>query len=331
MTYHRFVLLTCVLTFIVIVLGAYTRLTDAGLGCPDWPGCYGRMIVPSGEHEVEQKHYLEQRALEPEKGWMEMIHRYFAGTLGLFILVITIWSWRRRGRDPVQPVVLPTFLLLLVIFQALLGMWTVTLLLKPVIVMAHLLGGFATLSLLALLAMRTAPTRRPPVARSTAPARWRALAAGGLLILVLQIALGGWTSTNYAALSCLDFPTCHGTWVPEMDFNEAFVMWRGLGVNYEFGVLEHPARTAIHVTHRVGALLTLLYLGWLVIAILRLDRGLAGAALLVGALLLAQVSLGIANVLLHLPLGVATAHNGVAALLLVSLVYLNYRLWPQRH
>jgi cytochrome c oxidase assembly protein subunit 15 len=284
------------------------------------------MIVPASPDEVEHKHYLEQRALEPGKGWMEMIHRYFAGTLGLLILAIAVWSWLRRRGDPEQPVWLPTFLLALVIFQAALGMWTVTLLLKPVVVMAHLLGGFATFALLVLLALRTG-RRRPLVG---AP-EWRRAGLIGLFILVLQIALGGWTSTNYAALSCLDFPTCQGSWTPEMDFKEAFVMWRGLGVNYEFGVLEHPARTAIHVTHRIGALLTLLYLGWLVIALMRAGNGMGGAALLVGSLLLAQVALGIGNVLLHLPLGVATAHNGVAALLLVSLVYLNYRLWQRRH
>jgi cytochrome c oxidase assembly protein subunit 15 len=326
MSYHRFVQFACLLAFAVILLGAYTRLADAGLGCPDWPGCYGQLTVPENEAEVVDKAYLEQRPLEPEKGWAEMIHRYFAGTLGLVILLLTIWAWKRRSEHPDQPVWLPTLLLGLVIFQALLGMWTVTLLLKPVVVMAHLLGGFATLALLVLLALRTA---------SQVPAggddRWRGAAAAGLLVLVAQIALGGWTSANYAALSCLDFPTCQGSWVPDMDFDEAFVMWRGLGVNYEYGVLEHPARTAIHVTHRIGALVTFLFLGWLVLGILRARTGLSGAALLVGGLLFVQVGLGIGNVLLHLPLGVATAHNGVAALLLVSLVYLNYRLWRQPH
>jgi cytochrome c oxidase assembly protein subunit 15 len=324
MAYHRFVIATAVLTFVVIVLGAYTRLTDAGLGCPDWPGCYGRLIVPQSEEQVIEKHYLDQRALDPEKGWMEMIHRYFAGALGLMILALTVWAWRRRRHDPDQPVGLPTALLALVVFQAALGMWTVTLLLKPVIVMAHLLGGFATFSLLVLLALRTAP-RRP----ATPVRGWRTASAAALLVLVTQIALGGWTSTNYAALSCLDFPTCQGSWVPDMDFDEAFVMWRGLGVNYEFGVLEHPARTAIHVTHRVGALVTFLVIGGLVLGLLRARQGLTGAALLIGGLLLVQIALGIGNVVLHLPLGVATAHNGVAALLLVSLVYLNYRLWRQ--
>jgi cytochrome c oxidase assembly protein subunit 15 len=324
MAYHRLIVLSAILAFVVIVLGAYTRLTDAGLGCPDWPGCYGKLLVPQSPEQVTEKHYLEQRPLDPAKGWMEMIHRYFAGALGLLILAITVWSWRRRRSVANTPVWLPTALLVLVIFQAALGMWTVTLLLKPVVVMAHLLGGFATFSLLVLLALRTAP-RRAVVPVSG----WRGAGAVAILVLVAQIALGGWTSTNYAALSCLDFPTCQGSWMPEMDFDEAFVMWRGLGVNYEYGVLEHPARTAIHVAHRIGALVTTLYLGWLVFGLLRSGQGLVGTALLIGGLLIAQVSLGIGNVLLHLPLGVATAHNGVAALLLISLVYLNFRLWRQ--
>lgn len=327
MAYYRFIVFTCFLAFAAIVLGAYTRLADAGLGCPDWPGCYGQLTVPASAEEVVDKGYLEQRALEPEKGWKEMVHRYFAGTLGLAILVVAVWSWLRRRGDPDQPVWLPTFLPVLVVFQALLGMWTVTLLLKPVVVMGHLLGGFATFSLLVLLALRV--RREHPLARFGS-GRWRGAAAAGLIILIAQIALGGWTSSNYAALACLDFPTCQDSWAPEMDYDEAFVMWRGLGVNYEYGVLEHPARTAIHVTHRIGALVTLLYLGWLVFVLLR-GQALHGAALLVGGLLLVQVGLGIGNVLLHLPLGVATAHNGVAALLLVSLVYVNFRLWRQQH
>ena len=326
MAYSRFIIFTCFLAFAVIALGAYTRLADAGLGCPDWPGCYGQLTVPDSPDQVVEKAYLEQRALEPEKGWKEMIHRYFAGTLGLAILAIAIWSWKRRARFTDQPVWLPTFLLALVIFQALLGMWTVTLLLKPVVVMGHLLGGFATFALLVVLALRVGERRR-----MRGGGQLRLAGAVGILILVAQIALGGWTSSNYAALACLDFPTCQGSWVPEMDFKEAFVMWRGLGINYEYGVLEHPARTAIHVTHRIGALVTFLYLGWLVVKALQQGRGLTVGALLVGGLLLVQVILGVGNVLLHLPLGVATAHNGVAALLLVSLVYLNFRLWRQQH
>lgn len=326
MNYQALIKLTIVLALCVIVLGAYTRLVDAGLGCPDWPGCYGQILVPKTAEEVEQKHYLEQRPLEPHKGWAEMVHRYFAGALGLLILAITVVSWKRRRDDPAQPVWLPTLLLGVVIFQALLGMWTVTLLLKPVVVMGHLLGGFTTLALLLLLALSVSDKRRASVPRDL-----RGWAALGLVILVLQIALGGWTSTNYAALSCPDFPTCQGVWLPETDFSEAFVLWRGLGINYEFGVLEHPARVAIHLTHRIGAVITLLYLAGLVLALRRRGGLLAQAANLVGVLLLVQVGLGISNVVLHLPLPVAVAHNAVAALLLLSLVYVNFLLWRRRH
>lgn len=326
MAYKRFIWIAAAFALVVIVLGAYTRLADAGLGCPDWPGCYGKLTVPSTEAEVDEKHYLEQRPLEPEKGWAEMVHRYFAGTLGLLILSIAAWSWYRRD-VPRQPVLLPTFLVGLVIFQALLGMWTVTLLLKPVVVMAHLLGGFATFSLLLLLAFRVGERDYIPLGAD----RMKVWAILGLIILVLQIALGGWTSTNYAALACPDFPTCNGAWVPESDFSEAFVMWRGLGINYEFGVLEHPARVAIHYTHRIGALITFLYLGWLSLGLIRAGGVMTGSGLLLAGLLGLQVTLGIANVVLYLPLGVAVAHNMVAALLLGSIVMVNHQLWRRQY
>jgi len=285
------------------------------------------MVVPANEAAVEHKGYLAQRPLEPHKGWKEMVHRYFAGTLGLVILVLAIWGWLRRD-VPGQPVFLPLLLLGIVIFQAMLGMWTVTLQLKPIVVMGHLLGGFTTLALLLLLALRT---RRKPIPGSINPRVWRPLAVIGLVLLIAQIALGGWTSSNYAALACPDFPTCQGSWWPETDFRNAFVLWRGLGINYEFGVLEHPARTAIHLAHRIGALIVFLYLGWLGLRLI--TRGgdvLARTGWLIVTLLLVQVSLGIGNVLMHLPLPIAVAHNAVATLLLLSLILLSYQLW-QRH
>ncbi len=321
--YRTFVAVTLVLAFCVIVLGAYTRLSDAGLGCPDWPTCYGHLTVPDSPEAVEQKYYLDQRPLEPAKGRAEMVHRYFAGTLGLFILVIALWSWRLRRGDPGQPLLLPLVLLGVVIFQALLGMWTVTLLLKPLVVMGHLLGGFSTLGLLFLLLRITGRLEYfGPCGRG--------LAAMALLVLVVQIALGGWTSTNYAALSCTDFPTCQGSYWPEMDFSEAFVVWRGLGINYEYGVLEHPARAAIHVIHRLGALTTLLMVGGFALSLLGRGGALRRAGITVLLVLVLQVGLGIGNVLLHLPLLVAVAHNAVAALLLLSLINASYLLW-RRH
>ncbi len=324
--YFLFVAFTALLAFCVVMLGAYTRLSDAGLGCPDWPGCYGHLTVPEQRHDVDAANAaFPERAVEAPKAWKEMVHRYFAGTLGLLILAIAVISIRRRRGEPSQPVALPIFLLLLVIFQAALGMWTVTLLLKPAIVAAHLLGGLATFALLVLLALKSWPGGLR--GWSGGP---RLLAGLALLVVVAQVSLGGWTSTNYAALACPDFPTCHGAWWPEMDFGEAFRIWRGTGVNYEYGVLDTPARTAVHVSHRIGALLTLLVVGLLSISLSRRrGRGGVGAGVLVGILLATQIGLGISNVLFHLPLLVAVLHNAVAALLLVTLIYVNYRLWPR--
>jgi cytochrome c oxidase assembly protein subunit 15 len=315
---YRLAGLTCLLAFVVILMGAYVRLSDAGLGCPDWPGCYGRLVVPEDHTEVAGS--FPDRQLHTGKAWKEMIHRYLAGTLGLAILALALLAWRHR-KQPDQPLLLPTLLLGLVIFQAALGMWTVTLLVKPAIVTAHLLGGFATFVLLWLLFLRlrpAGPLTTPKGLKTPQIHLWIAL-----LVLVSQISLGGWTSSNYAALGCSEFPTCYGgQWWPAMDFREAFVIWRGLGVNYEYGILDNDARTAIHMTHRLGALLTFLVLGLLALRLIGLhDSGLLQrwGGLMLGLLLL-QLGLGVSNVLWRLPLPVAVAHNGVAALLLLSLV-----------
>ncbi|MEJ2454091.1 MAG: COX15/CtaA family protein [Candidatus Thiodiazotropha sp.] len=320
---YRLALFTTLLAFCVVLMGAYVRLSDAGLGCPDWPGCYGRLVVPENEQAAVPQESAFAKPLHRSKAWKEMIHRYLAGSLGLFILLLAGLAWHNR-RDPQQPLWLPSLLLGLVLFQAALGMWTVTLLVKPAIVTAHLLGGFATFVLLLLLSLRLRPT--PPfgtVALSPPLGRFILLA---LAVAIAQITLGGWTSTNYAALGCSDFPACYpGQWWPAMDFREAFTLWRGLGVNYEFGVLDNDARTAIHMTHRLGALLTLLVVGGLGLRLLlereTVVRRLGAITLL---LLVIQISLGITNVLGHLPLPVAVAHNGVAALLLATLSTLTW-------
>ncbi|MET0496970.1 MAG: COX15/CtaA family protein [Steroidobacteraceae bacterium] len=315
------------LALIVVVLGAWVRLSAAGLGCPDWPGCYGHLNIEQAAQNVDAINAANpHRPFEYHKALKEMVHRYFASTLGLVIVVmagLAIWNWR----DPDQPVKLPVALVGLVILQGLLGMWTVTLLLKPLIVVLHLIGGLTTLSLLAWLAI-------PPQRRAVGPdnLRLRRIATAGLAMLALQIFLGGWTSSNYAALACPDFPTCQNAMWPAMDVKDAFVLWRGLGIDYEGGVLDHPARVAIHFIHRLGAALTAVVLGFLVITTWRLATNPKArvAALVVGLVLLLQLILGPVMVMRALPLPLATAHNAVAALLLLALVRL-YRLlhsWP---
>jgi len=305
-----------VLALLVVTIGAWVRLTDAGLGCPDWPGCYGQLVVPEAT-DVDAAAAFPDRPLESGKAWREMIHRYLASTLGLICLGLAALAWRNR-RSPGQPVRLPLVLVGVVVFQGLLGMWTVTLLLKPVIVMGHLLGGLTTLSILFWLA-------RGRAAKITLPRPVRRLALVAAAVVAAQISLGGWTSANYAALACPDFPTCQTRWWPPVtDFGEGFVLWRGLGVDYEGGVLDNPARVAIHFTHRLGALVTALVvglLGWL------LWRGPAtrpdGAAIL--AALAAQLVLGASIVIFGVPLPVAVAHNGMAAILLLTVLNANQR------
>ena len=309
--YRKLAALTLLLCLGIVVLGAYVRLSDAGLGCPDWPGCYGKILVPQAE--VAQAHAGHaQRPLEIDKAWKEMVHRYFASALGLLIIALAVFGWRRG-----LPRSLLAGLVALVCFQGILGMWTVTWQLKPLAVTAHLLGGVSTLGLLLWLNLLLRPV---PVARGLPRLRRFALVA--LLVLAGQIFLGGWTSSNYAALACTDFPTCHNQWWPEADFDEAFVLWRGLGVNYEYGILDSPARTAIHVTHRLGALLTTLVLAVLALRLWRREplRPMAAA---LGFGLALQVGLGIASVKLGLPLAVAAAHNAGAALLVMILVWIN--------
>jgi cytochrome c oxidase assembly protein subunit 15 len=327
--FRRIALVAMLLALCVIVMGAWVRLSDAGLGCPDWPGCYGHLTAGSAAENADTVNAAyPHRPIEYHKAVKEMVHRYFASTLGFLILVLAAWAIANR-HDPDQPVALPLVLVGLVILQGLLGMWTVTLLLKPLIVVLHLLGGLSTCALLAWLAMRTKrrdvpamPARpQPPSARVIS---LRTLAIVGLVVLSFQIALGGWTSSNYAALACPDFPTCQNSFWPEMDADEAFVLWRGLGIDYEGGVLDHPARVAIHFTHRLGAILAALVLAALSIRAGRYGetQAIRIAGALIGIVLIVQLVLGPVMVMRALPLPLATAHNGVAALLLLAVVRL---------
>jgi cytochrome c oxidase assembly protein subunit 15 len=309
-----------VLAFGVVMLGAYVRLSQAGLGCPDWPGCYGHVAVPT-ESEANSV-LLAARPLEPARAWKEMIHRYFVGGLGTLILALAVIAfWRRR--EPDQPKLLPGLLLALVVFQALLGMWTVTLLLFPPVVTAHLLGGLATFTLLVLLVWQSGGWLRHGAA-AMPEMRW--LAALSLLVVICQVALGGWVSSNYAAIVCPDFPSCQGSlWPQGMDFAAGF-SWHGVGPDYQGGILENGARMAIHVAHRLGALITFLVVGFTAFDITLRARApmLRNLGLFVGALLLTQIALGVSLVKFGWPLPLADLHNGVAALLLASVATLNW-------
>lgn len=355
----------------VAVLGAYVRLNHAGLGCPDWPVCYGKITWPTQAEDImAANEAFPERPVETGKAWREQVHRFFAAGLGVVVLALALvanWAQPRRrlivaggaiaatagtfsyifgavGLSVAFSVVaiglplagailwrgdgpgrLAAGLLALIIFQAMLGMWTVTMLLKPAIVTAHLLGGLSTVTLLVCLAGMTTPAlRQRAVDYGTRKLTWIAL-----VVVVMQIFLGGWTSTNYAALACPDFPTCQGQWWPETDLAEGFVLWRGVGVDYEGGVLDATARTGIHWVHRLGAIVVTLVVGLLALRLVTASRLRFHGVALAGALLL-QLGLGVWNVVGGLPLWVATAHNGGAALLLAALVLLLVRFAPER-
>jgi cytochrome c oxidase assembly protein subunit 15 len=366
--FHRLAWAAVVLALCVVVFGAFVRLSNAGLSCPDWPTCYGKATWPVHEHEVAQANEAFERPVEEHKAWREQFHRHIAALLGVFVLVLSLLAARRRRLGIASILVaaglvalsiplymrgqvtasaalaatgeallllqalrwsnvdfarIATLTLVVIVLQALLGMWTVIWLVKPVIVMAHLLGGLLTFSLLLWMAWRATPDGA--LVQGDAPKLkwWLWL---GLALLLLQIALGGWTSANYAALACgVDFPTCLGQWWPESDFREGFVLWRGIGVDYEGGVLDGPARVAIQLSHRLMAVVVALYLAALAVRMIR-TPGLVfwGSVLL--ALIVAQVALGISNVVFALPLAVAVAHQAGAVLLLFTLVGLLARL-----
>ena len=365
--FHRIAWLAAALALCVIVFGAFVRLSNAGLSCPDWPTCYGRATWPGAAQDAADHAATAIRAVEPHKAWREQVHRMLAGTLGVLVLTLALLAARRRKFGVLQVLAaavlvaaaIPLYMrgqhaaagtfaalgeavllfaaarwsnldharaaaltLAVIVFQALLGMWTVTWLLKPIVVMGHLLGGLLTFSLLTWIAWRATDL---PIRLADAH-RMRVLLIVGLSLLVLQIALGGWTSANYAALACgNDFPTCVGQWWPRHDFREAFVLWRGIGVDYEGGVLDGEARIAIQLAHRIVAVLVFGHLLGVAIKLLR-TPGMHAWGSTLGALVLAQVSLGIANVKLGLPLHVAVAHNAGAALLLFVLVTLLARI-----
>lgn len=320
--YKRLTFYATLLALIVVSFGAYTRLTDSGLGCPDWPGCYGTLSVPESIDQIEKAQAVyPDSPVEIEKAWIEMIHRYIAGILGIMILVIAFMSIRLREQINYS-LKWPFFLLGLVIFQAALGMWTVTLLLKPAVVTSHLLGGMTVLGILTFLMHRNYGTHRENFVSNKYE---RKIIRFSLVLLFIQIALGGWTSTNYAALACTDYPTCHGSLVPEMDFYNAFTIFRELGVTSIGEPLSLEALHAIQWVHRVGAIVLLVYLLF-VAYILKVNQGFNMWRNVLILVISLQFIIGIANLLLHLPIVLATLHNLGAALLVVILVGINSRI-----
>ncbi len=371
--FHRLAWFALIMTASTIMFGSFVRLSDAGLSCPDWPTCYGRVTWPQTQMEAAQHVASEIRPLETHKAWREQVHRFLAGLLGIEVLALALLAVRRRRWGVAQVVTasvlvalaIPLYMrgehvassvlaiggeailllaamrwsnidlsraavltLAVVIFQALLGMWTVTLLLKPIVVMGHLLGGMLMFGLLVWMAWKATHL---PITLAEAP-RLRWWLRVGLALLVLQIALGGWVSANYAALACgggsasLDnFPRCVSQWWPQQNYSEGFTLWRGIGVDYEGGVLDGASRIAIQMAHRMMAVLVALYLLVLSVRMYRLP-GMRGWASALGLLVLLQITLGVLNVKLALPLAVAVMHNGGAVLLLFVLVSLLARL-----
>jgi cytochrome c oxidase assembly protein subunit 15 len=321
----KLVFVSVLLALVVVTLGAYTRLTHAGLGCPDWPTCYGLLDVPETAEQIAvAEQAYPQRAVETGKAWNEMIHRYFAGALGLLILAIALLSVKNRAQG--TPLRLPLLILVIVIFQAALGMWTVTMKLMPIVVMAHLLGGFTTLCLLFLLYLRLKPHR---INRSDfSIKKYGRFALLGIVLLTGQIALGGWTSSNYAALSCVELPICQSGWQEQMNFENSFDLIPPERESYEFGHLSHDERVTIHVVHRFGAIAITIYLTWLLLMIYfkAQTSTFKTSAVVVAVALITQLSLGVSNIWFSLPLSVAVGHNLVAACLMMALIALTYRL-----
>lgn len=317
----NFLCIAFLLAFMVILLGAYTRLKDAGLGCPDWPGCYGKLTLPKQPGILNNAPYIGQ-TLNPAKAWPEMLHRYAAASLVILSFAAAVLIIYKH-KSSKQPVWIATILIFLLFFQGLLGKWTVTLRLHPLIVMSHLLGGLALLSLLWILILRLSRLSIKQTSKSEQKLkRW---AIFGLLLIILQISLGGWTSANYAAFVCPDFPLCQGQWWPAMSFTEGFHLWLNTNINYEGGILSHVARTAIQMSHRIMAVITSIYLCLLVYKLFNITKRnfLRSIAVLLIFLLGLQISLGALNVLWVLPLPIAVAHNAVAALILLTIITLN--------
>lgn len=319
--FRKVVDMALILSLLVVMLGAYTRLTNAGLGCPDWPGCYGHLIVQQQEPNqvlLSTQSQYGIAPIEPRKAWTEMVHRYAAGTLALLIFFIGVLALKRRSRGEIITCFFPVLLMALVVFQALLGMWTVTMKLLPIVVMAHLLGGILIFSCLCCFRAQLSPDFKVSLAG------WHAGIGMAVVIVFCQIALGGWVSANYAGISCVGFPRCNGQWLPSLHFSEGFNLFSPVGQNYQGGVLDNSIRVTIQMIHRFGALLTVGYLFILGGLLLKktADSRIRMFAIVIISLVATQFCLGMINVLFQLPLTVAVLHNGLAALLMAVVLML---------
>jgi cytochrome c oxidase assembly protein subunit 15 len=328
----RIMFFTVCLTFFIVTLGAFVRLSEAGLGCPDWPGCYGHVGVPDTHETITLANLMHpERPVEAAKAWKEMIHRYFASTLGLLLIGLAIAAWIIHKRNAAQQLLLPLLMVPLVMLQGAFGAWTVTLKVHPVFVTLHLLFGMTTLSLAWLMWLN----QRYPitVAITHRPADWQrprihGFATLAMIVVPLQIALGGWVSTNYAAVQCgTEFPGCQGHLIPDTNFREAFNLLLPIGPDYQGGHLDNIGRMTVNMAHRLGALLVFVVISLLCLEGFRhRDGAIRRTSIALFILLLAQISLGISNVVLGLPIAVAVAHNGGAALLMLAVLKLHHHL-----
>ncbi|TCT03125.1 cytochrome c oxidase assembly protein subunit 15 [Paralcaligenes ureilyticus] len=319
--YRKLVFMTWFLTLDLIMFGAFVRLTDSGLGCPDWPGCYGKITPLAASGHIEKAlAAMPYGAVSFSKAWIEMVHRYAGSILGMMIIAIVYLAWRYRARLGHTPR-LAIVAFFAVCLQGAFGAWTVTHRLMPVVVTGHLLGGMTLLAIMTWLAAR----ERSHLPVAAAARTWRPWMAFGFALLLTQIALGGWVSTNYAALACMDFPTCHGQWLPTMDFGDGYSLIRGLGLLPSGAMISQYALTAIHWTHRNFAFVVFVYLGVLGWK-MRRDPGLRGPAQLLLGLLLAQLFTGLTTIFFQWPLLIAVMHNGGAAGLVLASVTLLVRL-----
>jgi heme a synthase len=321
--YRKLILVTAFLTFDLIMFGAFTRLTDSGLGCPDWPGCYGEANPFSAHADIQAAQtVMPDGPVTHFKAWVEMTHRYFAMAVGVLILAQMIIAWTRRAQFAAAPRY-ATALFLFVCLQGAFGMWTVTLKLQPIIVTVHLMLGMGLLAMLVWMSERTLSPAFYRKQEGGNTLQWLAIIAW--LVLFIQIALGGWVSTNYAVLACTDYPLCQGALIPEMDFRHAFSLWRELGMTVHGDYLPFAALTAIHWVHRNFAWLVMISSGYVAYRVLKV-RGLNKIAKAIFVVLLVQFGTGLANVLFNWPLTIAVLHNGGAALLLALLTVVNYRV-----